>query len=1160
MASEKTIAPEAAGMIIDGVAGSEAVDSSGEVLSIKGADVSELEEGRGLFCYEHKGHEGDSNGQEIVGKILSAKKIYKASDCETDRQKLFWDKTRLPFIYIIGRLYDAAGHEGSKALASAIRDHIANKEPVILGFSVEGSTIRKVDNVLKETAIRRVAVTNKACNKTAVLGVLADPQAPVGFEKYPEGKPDLAGMARKNEDPLMMRLGGSEMEYSVDMLKAMTAGSYAGAPGTLTGGAALQVEDRGLGARAMKAFGAWDRKKPLRQFLKTQLPEVSDDFLDHFSDLVENHLTRVKKTVEVVTDLAKANKAPKKQQNLPALEKEEGLTVLGQPVKPNPKLKVPKFDEKSGTLHTPKGSFKVYIPGKDTPEAKASFDKLMQDPKISQFHDYAMENWSKAHKLLKAGQLPPEVAMHSVLFSNLSPNTPVPVQELMYSHLVDSMEGTSSNPLTADPTQMDSLRRDWLNRDSPAQFPEHSRQHFHRLEKVLRLKRDSKKTGKKKGDISSYMLANDKFKNMSEYRNVHGHLMDMLSRHKADGRNAAAEMMRHKHQAGLWDDRRQTALASGKEDPGAYPHGSSFPGLAPKTSRYALGMMGAGNQIVPDTHFVRYLFGLDKRKDSQSIKHLKELLWNPLNSQTLEGLDRYFAKHHDSVEHMVSHPKWGSTFENREDAVFPAFWKTWMGIVPHEKSRGLTSGGFNELTDHKPFWEAVAPHLQKSEEHDLPMRTAIQHADWAQQYGAMAAQQLYFRYLLPQLLDAGLKRKVNELVQKFDNLGVELRALEKAEPQEGRPTVRFQDKDIGPGAARVNGDDYQLLSASPSEFIGIPREKAHTLGNHKPEDLVRIPRNHQNLNVYSYPEDLTEKNVVDVEKHGVGEYNHHPETKALVHGLDFGGPQQPLNDPSTYVKGKFWTKNAEGKRVLMKPSPEGARGFTEARREGLYHNLAKDFFGMGQYLPRVGVVRHPQTGQEFAAIEEAPGTHYNWARSGDPERHKHLKALGDSGELDKMALMNMITGNSDRHNYNWLMPEDGKLKLIDHGLAFDYPSGSKPSYMSWYHGTNGDDFGDDEDVGKLLHPAAKEWAMGLKPEELDQQMRRHGVPEANIEAAVTRLKALHQHLKLNPATTAYSAYHHPQVVAEAGADSGVQVQKPWTSGTGSVTLSDGDKL
>jgi len=1480
MAAEKVIAPEASGMIIDGCGASEAVDSSAEVLSIKGADLSELEEGRGLINYEHLGHSDDKvPGMEIVGRITYCKKIYKASDCEDDRQKLFWDKVKLPFIYIRGRLLDAAGHPGAAALAAEIRDHVANGEPYILGWSVEGSTISKKGNLLEATAIRRVSLTNRACNKTAVLGVLADPQAPPGFEKYPEGKPDLAAMARKAEDPLLMRLGGFEMEYGPDVLKAMTAGSYAAAPGSLSGGSALQVEDRGLRASALAAFRDWDRKKSFKKFLKNRLPEVSDEFLDHFTDMVENHITRVQKSVEVVTELAKAQKKVKKQLEIPGTEKAASLTVLGKPVEPNPKLRAPKFDEKTGTLHTPRGSFRVYIPGHDTPEARAKFQELMNDPKVEQFHGYAMENWAKAHKLLKAGQLPPEVGMHAVLFSNLSPNTPVPTQENMFGHLVDAMKHTGVTPMSADAPQLDLLRRDWLNRDQPAQWPEHSREHFHRLEAQLRLKADSSTTGRKKGEISSYMLANDKFKNMSKYQDLHGHLMDVLDRHRADGRAAASEMMAQKHQAGLWNNRRRLGLAAGKPDIGDFPGGPEWGGLAPKTSRYALGMMGAGNcldaetealtqrgwvrgfdldeddilltknaetgvlewqkptslnffpdyegplveiksrsfsavttpdhrwlvttnkgvvkektsasltrqvdrihrtgnyrgpevsglspdeaellgwfvtdgffekkkrfnkngevrhyqyacicqspeankekcvrisalinrldsrkevttyqshgifnwrlgpaltsilvarapdrcltvgcmldlnrealerlkesmflgdgtliksnpkwkgnkllytgrkeqadafqallamtgrasssrkwakrtsklcpvtsdsdyrvlesnreftslrdgfrrefsgkepvwcptvpngffvarrmgfifvtgnSIVPDTHFVRYLFGLDKGKDTESIKHLKELLWNPQNSRVLEGLDRYFAKHHDSVEHMVNHPKWGPTFENREDAVFPAFWKTWMGIVPHEKSRGLTTGGFNELTDHKPYWEAIAPHLNKAESpHDLPMRMAIQHAEWAQQYGAMPAQQLYFRYLLPQLLEAGLKRKVNDLVQKFENLSVEFRALEKVEAGETGPeTVRFQDKDVRPGKAKVNGLNYHLLSSSPTEFIGIPSHLTHTVGSHRPEDLVRIPRGHRGVRVFTYPEDVSAPGVVDVEKHGVGEYNHHPDVKSLVHGLDFNGPRQALNDPTTYVKGKFWTRNAEGKRVLMKPAPDDQQGlFTEARREGLYHNLARDFFGMGQYLPRVGVVRHPQTGQEFAAVEAVDGDHYNQFRANDPERHKHLKALGDSGELDKAALMNMIMANGDRHQFNWLMSEDGKMKLIDHGAAFDDPGSYKPNYWSWYH----DQDEDDPDTGQLLHPEARNWALGLKPDELDQQMRRHGVPENRIQEAVTRLRALHQHLKLSPASTAYGAYHIPQIIAASGVDSGVQVQQP----------------
>src|SRR5688572_20970386 len=122
----------ATGMIVDGVFASQAIDSSGEILDVDGCDISTLDVD-GVANYEHKSPDDKdqdaNNGEEIVGKIIFAKKIFKESDCDTDRERLYWNQVKVPYIYGMVRLYDGAGHSGAQALAAQIRDHHANEEP-----------------------------------------------------------------------------------------------------------------------------------------------------------------------------------------------------------------------------------------------------------------------------------------------------------------------------------------------------------------------------------------------------------------------------------------------------------------------------------------------------------------------------------------------------------------------------------------------------------------------------------------------------------------------------------------------------------------------------------------------------------------------------------------------------------------------------------------------------------------------------------------------------------------------------------------------------------------------------------------------------------------------------------------------------------------------
>src|SRR5262245_7180898 len=82
------------GMILDGVAASEAIDSSGEVLKVDGCDISSLDKD-GVFVYEHipsDSKEKSGYGLEVVGKILYAHKVLREEDCENERQRHFWEK------------------------------------------------------------------------------------------------------------------------------------------------------------------------------------------------------------------------------------------------------------------------------------------------------------------------------------------------------------------------------------------------------------------------------------------------------------------------------------------------------------------------------------------------------------------------------------------------------------------------------------------------------------------------------------------------------------------------------------------------------------------------------------------------------------------------------------------------------------------------------------------------------------------------------------------------------------------------------------------------------------------------------------------------------------------------------------------------------------
>jgi hypothetical protein len=981
----------ATGMIIDGVFASQAIDSSGEILDVEGCDISTLDKD-GVLNYEHK--EGDkkdpkggNNGEEIVGKIVYCHKIFSEKDCETDRQRMYWNKVgHLPFIYGMCRLYDGAGHSGAQALAAQIRDHNANNEPILVRFSIEGSTLDRKGNRLTTSVARRVAATLKPCNRTAISGLIEDPRAPDGFDKSPtkQEKPVkdiLSGLLddkrdeddtkkREHEHPMYTKLGGEfEIECSplikdegdlykaiklvvkARMLKALAAGNYNSAPSTLTGGAALQREDlHSIKNRALAVLRDHGKKRfnkgEFKAILKAKLPEADDSFIDHFADLAEDYHVKLKK----IEGLVKKEKklitpqkvtAPKttvdpagtkptayhdsrqhahKTPELPTTPEPAPmqLTIRGKPA-PAPKFDKLFFDEKTGTLHIPAnkrhtgGQFRMYIPGRHDPmihksksDAKKeldSFNSIMQDPKVNEFHDYAMDNWQKVNGLLGQGKLPPEVVMHATLFSQLSPNTPVPMQEYMYGHLVDSMKHTG---IDARDPRFSSIKEDWMGRDTGKQAPQVSPEHWERVAPQIKIKTPSYemvpkpgtanagRSGKNlipavdaqgnkivkrpAGSYGSFMLANNKFKNMAKYYALHDRLVDHINRHGPDARSAVNELMSNKDQAGKWEATRQRAIAAGKPDPGEFKN-LEVEGLAPKTARYMYGMLGGGNVTVPDTHFTRYLFGLEKGQgsktvDNETIEEIKRILWNEQNSHILEGIDRHYAQHHPAVKHMLEHPRYGQLFKNDpEQAVFPAFWKNWVGIVPHEQARGYNTAGVNEYTDHRPFWETIDPFLKKNEddiEHTLPMRTAMIHNEWVHRFGEMPAMMMYYRHLAPRLMAAAEARMSPQAsIRKMEAFTIELRkaAAEIKDSTETRSeehddgAVHFAGHHVLPGRARTMDGEFALLHEDKTHYVAIPADK---LGQWDPEHLTKFPKVKEgtHFHVMSRPSVL----VADLEK------------------------------------------------------------------------------------------------------------------------------------------------------------------------------------------------------------------------------------------------------------------------------------------------------
>ena len=375
------------------------------------------------------------------------------------------------------------------------------------------------------------------------------------------------------------------------------------------------------------------------------------------------------------------------------------------------------------------------------------------------------------------------------------------------------------------------------------------------------------------------------------------------------------------------------------------------------------------------------------------------------------------------------------------------------------------------------------------------------------------------QHTLKELVKAKVIERVEEYqkLNKFEQLYQELRKdgqqTKGATPkgmatQEQKNTpVDFNGKKVKPGLAYIRGNkQLALLGHTPTHLIGVDPSKLSSWGHN---DLQKIPRA-SGISVQDYPEIMNEPGTVDHQQHTDPKFTRHEDVKSLIHGFDFNGPRQHAKEGINRDQ-SFWAKNSAGKRVYVKGSHDES-GFDEPGKEALYHNLARDFFGMGHTVVPTGIARDPRTGQRHAVIQAVKGQHLD---TKNPEHTATLKALSDSGELHKMAMMNVIMDNHDRHRGNFMMTPGG-MKLIDHGYAFSPVPGEEPVRTPDYikYDMNLHHPGQD----KEFHPEAAKWLQGLNPNDLAQYMHLHGIDQAYGNEAARRLQSLQVASKQGGAT------------------------------------------
>lgn len=300
-------------MKLFGVFSAESPDTAGEVLDVKNSDISSLKEGKGVVNTEHiapkdaeksEVPENFKGFQTVVGRVLNAKKIFSQEDCENKQELRAWNKIRKPLICGFVEIFDDPGHPNASSLAAIIRSYHNAGDDQTIGFSVEGSTLKREGRLLKETVIRDVAITVKPCNHAATSEVVEDTAS--GISKSQLNK----RIAVDGLEPLYKSFDYSYCqviestplsklaEANRSLKKALEAGSGAMSPEAATQGSALQSESQ------LKKLAKMMGKKSInRDDLKKRFPNLKDQDLEKIETALKKY--KLSKSIEEMESIYK---------------------------------------------------------------------------------------------------------------------------------------------------------------------------------------------------------------------------------------------------------------------------------------------------------------------------------------------------------------------------------------------------------------------------------------------------------------------------------------------------------------------------------------------------------------------------------------------------------------------------------------------------------------------------------------------------------------------------------------------------------------------------------------------------------------------------------------------------------------------------------------
>lgn len=191
---------------------------------------------------------------------------------------------------------------------------------------------------------------------------------------------------------------------------------------------------------------------------------------------------------------------------------------------------------------------------------------------------------------------------------------------------------------------------------------------------------------------------------------------------------------------------------------------------------------------------------------------------------------------------------------------------------------------------------------------------------------------------------------------------------------------------------------------------------------------------------------------------------------------------------------------------------------SQSAREAAFSHVAR-LFHLGNVVVKAEMLK--VDGQEWAALAMLPYNYQNadkWKTQDYAFLVRTLDSYRAEGTLHKLAVLDFVLGNPDRHAQNVMVSKEGQITMIDHGSAFAgsmfSPDKDTKSFVPFYLRYNTREFNkmDRErklaimpKMPRLMHKKFVEWIGKLDANKMAEEIQHFGI---NPAASLKRLEII----------------------------------------------------